>query len=72
MTPETCRQINNKRLSDWAARLTKAHATPLLVIAVAHDHKSGEIHVIRTEDGPTDAELAGFCIYAAEQLRAQE
>ena len=43
-------KINNERLNGWKEKLTKAHATPVALIGVGHDHVSGQIHLVITED----------------------
>ena len=51
-------QISLDRLRDWLNDC-KRDATPIALIAVGHDEHSGEIHVYRTEDGPSG--LRGRC-----------
>ena len=51
------REISLDRLKDWLDRCMAAHATPIALIAVGHDARSGELHCFRTEDGPSDTAL---------------
>lgn len=53
------KSINVKRLSSWGDRLTENHATPVLLLGIGHDHKSGQINVLVTED-MSDAEILLF------------
>lgn len=58
------RTISLKRLRDWLADCERDHATPIALIAVGHDDRAGELHLYRTEDGPSDAEI-GYLVTTA-------
>jgi hypothetical protein len=48
--PVNVKAITDERLQSWAKQLVDAHATPVLLVGVGHDHVSGQIHVVVTED----------------------
>jgi hypothetical protein len=50
MNSEQVREICNERLSRWADRLVSEHATPIILIGVSHDHKSGQLVLCTTEE----------------------
>lgn len=68
MTRQEIKAINHSRLLSWAARLSESHATPVVVVGVGHDHESGRVNVVRTEDGPSDEDLAILLRAAADGL----
>lgn len=43
--------ITKERLERWENRLSAAHATPILLVAIGHDHNSGQL-VVCTLDEP--------------------
>ena len=43
-------QITPELLKRWGKRLIALHATPLLIVAIGHDHVSGELTVLTCED----------------------
>ncbi len=53
-------EISRKRLEAWLADCERDHATPIALVAVGHDHVSGQLHLYRTEDGPSDQELGAL------------
>jgi hypothetical protein len=57
-------EISRQRLLDWLADCERDHATPIALIAVGHDQHAGELHLYRTEDGPSDAQV-GLLVTAA-------
>lgn len=67
MTREQIEQINSERLNQWGARAINSHATPLLMLSIGHDHKSGELNIHCTED-LTPEQLRGFLIAALGML----
>ncbi len=57
--PVNVEGITTERLDGWAKQLINAHATPVLLLGVGHDHVSGQIHLIVTEN-MTPAEIRAF------------
>lgn len=45
MTDEMCRRICEDRLRLWGRTAAEQHCTPLLMLAVGHDHAAGEVHL---------------------------
>ena len=43
-------QIWCERIPSWAAKLQSEHATPVILIGVGHDHKSGQLVICVPED----------------------
>jgi hypothetical protein len=62
--------INHLRFEKWKEKMNEAHATAVLVMAVGHDHKEGEIAVITTEDLP-NAEIKALLWYAYNEIKAR-
>lgn len=50
MTDAECREICTSRMREWAETSGNAHTTPLLCVAVGHDHEEGRI-VVMVPDG---------------------
>ncbi len=71
MSTEQIQKINSERLAGWSKKFSAAHATPVALIGVGHDHKAGEIHLCICENGPTNQEIAAFLRGAAAQLDAR-
>jgi len=64
-------QISRRRLLAWLRDCERDHATPIALVAVGHDERSGELHVYRTEDGPSDYAVGRLVSAAgAELMRA--
>lgn len=42
--------ITAERLARWSKRLSESHATPLLLLAVGHDHVSGQLVICTLEE----------------------
>lgn len=61
-------EISQRRLSDWLADCERDHATPFALLAIGHDERSGELHVYRTENGPSDADVGALMAQAALML----
>lgn len=59
--------INLHRMRSWTAKLIAAHATPVLLLGVGHDHNSGKITLVVTED-LTSAELRAFLMAALVEI----
>jgi len=69
MTKNQCRAINEDRLKSWAKKLTDNHSTPIMLVGVGHDHRSGQLHLVTLEDKEFDRKtLAAFAAWATEQL----
>ncbi len=60
--------INDERLGRWKNQLNRRHATPIVLVGVGHDHNSGEVTVLCTEER-TDDELITLLEGAAQKLR---
>jgi hypothetical protein len=60
--------INQLRLESWNEKINKAHATAVLMLAIGHDHVSGQITVITTEDLP-NAEIKALLWYAYNEIK---
>lgn len=62
--------IARERLARWLQNCERDHATPLVLVAVSHDadEHRGDVHVYRTEDGPTDAALGALLQAVALQM----
>ncbi len=56
-------EITRKRLAGWERRLSESHATPLVMIGVSHDQKSGQI-VLCLPEGVDDELLVSSLRYA--------
>ena len=65
--PVPCAAIAKQRLADWAKRCGPLHCTPVMMLTVGHDHKSGELGIMTVED-VTDAELIRFLDFAIKEL----
>lgn len=59
--------INDERLGRWKIQLNRKHATPVLLLGIGHDHNSGNLTLLTTED-ITDEELKLFLEYALKSL----
>jgi len=44
-------EITRERLERWSQKLEKEHATPMCLVGVGHDQKSGQL-VVCLPDGP--------------------
>lgn len=60
-------EVCDERLNKWRARLINENATPILIVGVGHDHKSGELQLITVEDMPNDR-LIAFLRFAIRKL----
>lgn len=70
MRRETINKINVDRLTGWKDKLNKSHATPVILIGVAHDHNQGQIVVCTTEER-SDQDILLFMREAVRQLETQ-
>lgn len=60
--------INHERLNSWKDRLNENDSTPVLLVAVGHNKKKGQIMVLTTEER-ADQEIVIFLEGALKQLR---
>ena len=56
MTTEKINAICRQRLERWGKKLVREHGTPVLLLGIGHDHKSGQLITCMTTD-LTDAQL---------------
>ena len=61
------KQINYERMNRWKDRLNEQNSTPVVLVAVGHDHVHGRIMVLCTEDR-TDEQVVLFLKEALRQL----
>lgn len=61
-------KITKERLAGWANRLKEEHSTPLLLIAIGHDEKAGQL-TICVPEGVEDDLLIGSLLYVLESLK---
>lgn len=59
MTDEEIRKIVDQRLGKWGDDLVDYHSTPLILLAVGHDHNSGQLHIETVVEVP-DWVIIGF------------
>lgn len=60
--------IARERLDRWKQDCVGDHVTPMLMVAVGHDHVSGAVHVYTLEDIP-DRDLVLFLTAVLRGLR---
>jgi hypothetical protein len=63
-------QITRERLMEWLQGCVRAHATPVVLIAVGHDERSGEVHVFRPDGGFSDPALQLLVMEVAARMTA--
>jgi hypothetical protein len=71
MTTDALRAIVTGRLADWTEVLVANHCTPMVLIAVGHDHEGGNIHVCYPDESLgvlTAADLAKLLRRVAHDL----
>ncbi len=62
-------QITKQRLERWSAHFLKAHATPLLLIGMGHDHNIGQVVICTLEAEDLDKEqLRKLLLFALDNL----
>ncbi len=66
VTVETER-VTRERLTEWTLLLSRAHATPALLLAIGHDEHEGEVHVLVPE-GLDALTLIGLLQIAIKEL----
>ena len=67
MTNQECQNITAGRLRDWSRHLARGHATPLLLLAVGHDQRCGQITICTVEQMDT-ANIIAALRSALDQL----
>lgn len=65
--PVDVKRITVERLDSWQKQLINAHATPVILVGVGHDHVTGQINVITTED-MTPAQILLFLKRVVKEL----
>ena len=70
MESEEVKAICDERLGRWTQRLVGEHATPVLLLGVGHDHKSGQLVVLTMEE-VSNLELVLFARGAVAKLEAE-
>lgn len=60
-------RIVGERLESWGQRLTEAHSTPVLMLAIGHDHRSGHLTLLVPE-GVSKEQLRAFLSFALKYL----
>lgn len=72
MTTDELRAIVQERLAGWTEICVREHQTPVVMVAVGHDHAKGQLGLCTPQDGGgivvTDQILAGFLRWAVHQL----
>lgn len=61
-------KITSERLNEWRDRLREEHATPLVLLGVGHEHKSGQL-VLCVPEGVDDDLLIGSLLFALESIQ---
>ncbi len=61
-------QIANARLESWKHKLADFNATPLVLIGVGHEHKSGEL-VVCVPNNVEDDLLIGALVFAINAIK---
>jgi len=59
ISTEEIEAICQERLGEWTKRLVGEHATPIVLVGVGHDHKSGQLVLCTTEEMSND-EIMNF------------
>jgi hypothetical protein len=61
--------ITNERLAKWIKHLGNEHATPLLLVGIGHDEKSGQVVICAVDEPETDPDfLKRILRFAIESL----
>lgn len=68
MDNEELREICYDRVARWIERLIKEHSTPIVLVGVGHDHKSGHL-VLLTVEELTNDQIVLFLEAAIDHLR---
>lgn len=65
--PVDVTRITTERLESWRKQLIDAHATPVILLGVGHDHVTGQINVITTK-GMTPAQIRIFLKHVLKEF----
>jgi len=68
MRTDEIETIGRDRLEGWRKRLVDEHSTPILLVGVGHDHRTGQI-VLCIPEEMTDVEVMHFLEGALNMLR---
>jgi len=60
-------EITAERLAGWSKKLSAQHATPLLLVAVGHDHVSGQV-VVCIPEGIDNDMLRAHLLFVLKEL----
>lgn len=60
-------RICSDRLDSWSQLLVKDHATPVLLLGIGHDHRSGTVSLC-TLEGIPNQDIEKFLLLALEKL----
>jgi len=61
-------KINNDRLKSWRDKLNAAHATPIIILGIGHDHVEGKTMLIAVEN-LTDEQIKDFLWNAYHSIK---
>lgn len=70
MTPDEIRTICRERFARWTETLVRHHMTPVVAIAIGHDHVKGHVVVLTLED--LDDEALGLLLRGAYRLPSRK
>lgn len=62
MTRVDTEAITRERLARWAERLRERHATPLVLVGVGHDERSGQVTVVAVDEAEVPDEVVAACL----------
>jgi hypothetical protein len=65
--PTNTNAITQERLDAWQELLDIQHATPIMLLAVGHDSRAGEVHVCVPDD-LTSAAVRSLLVAALQEL----
>jgi hypothetical protein len=67
------KEITDLRLADWTQRLVAENSTPLLMLGIGHEEKSGQFTLLTVEDEAVDTDtLIGLLKYCLKELEQQQ
>ena len=67
-TEKETREICLDHLSRWTEHLVSSHSTPILLVGIGHDDRSGEL-VICTPEAMSDSDIETLLLAAVKKLR---
>jgi hypothetical protein len=71
ISDEGIRKICVERLARWTDRLVEIHATPMVLVAIGHDHVSGRVS-LHTLENLDNQQLIELLVKALENLDNQQ